>query len=59
MANYTKEIDHYEVILQNYDGITYAIKEFFAEDEAIEYAKAAFNAQFTVTVKEVDNIIWW
>lgn len=28
MATFDKEVDHYEVIVQNSDGAIYAIKEF-------------------------------
>ena len=59
MANYDREVDHYEVIITNSMGLLYAEKEFFAEEEAVEYAKRAFDSGFTAKVIEVDNIIWW
>ena len=59
MANFDREIDHYEVIVKNSRGILYAEKEFFTEDEAVEYAKNAFNCGYTVTVREINNVVWW
>lgn len=58
MASFDREVDHYEVIVED-NGMLYAEKEFFTDYEAVEYAKEAFNAGFTVTVKEIDNVIWW
>lgn len=59
MSRFDKEVDHYEVIVTNENGVTYAEKEFFNEDEAVAYAKEAHFCGFTVSVMEVDNIIWW
>lgn len=59
MLNFDREIDHYEVIVKNHKGQIYAEKEFFMEEEAVEYAKNAFSCGFAVRVIEIDNIIWW
>lgn len=61
MADYVREVDHYDVIVQNKDGKSFwrVEKEFFTEEEAVEYAKRAFDCGLTVTVREVNNVIWW
>lgn len=61
MADYIKEVDHYEVIVESEAGkpFWHVEKEFFTEEEAVEYAKRAFECGFTVAVKEVDNVIFW
>lgn len=58
MSIFDKEVDHYEVIVSD-DLHIYAEKEFDNEEEAVAYAKEAHFCGFTVSVREVDNIIWW
>ena len=60
MASFDREVDHYEVIVRNEKGILYAEKEFFSEEEAVDYARKAFQCGWDVRVVEVDNLAsWW
>lgn len=60
MATYDREVDHYEVIIRNENGLIYAEKEFFTEEEAVEYAKKAFECGWNVRIVEIDNLVsWW
>lgn len=61
---FDKEIDHYEVRLEDFVSSTggyrhYATKKFYTLEQAVSFARANMN-RFRVTLRVVENIVgWW